>query len=155
MKYSDLADAVLKTARKVPRGSLRAYAMGLLKTKQSGACAVCGKPISLTVMGAKSDYVVDHCHTTGLIRGVLHRSCNASLGKLDNAVGRWGAKSMSYDDIIPFLEKVILYYKSGFEPTIYPDHKTAEEKAAITKQKATRAAAVRKARLKIRAQENA
>ena len=79
--------------RKLPRSSLRAWAMGHLKSKQGGNCAVCGLPISLQVMGSKSDYVVDHCHESGEIRGVLHRSCNAALGKIDNAAGRWGAKS--------------------------------------------------------------
>ena len=141
--------------RKIPRGSLRAWAMGHLKTAQAGVCSLCSKPISLQVMGNKSDYVVDHCHETGEIRGVLHRSCNAAEGKVANAAGRWGAKSMSYSELIPWLENMLLYLKKPGTGLMYPDHKTAEEKAAITKQKATRAAAVRKARLKIRTQENA
>ena len=152
MTYLDEAKEVLRVARKISRSQLRAYTHGLLKTKQGGVCAVCKKPISLQSTGLKSDAVADHCHTTGLIRGILHRSCNASLGKLDNAIGRWGAKSMSYDDIIPFLENVLAYYKQPFEPVIYPDHKTVEEKAAATKQKAARAAAVRKAKLKLRSE---
>ena len=147
MSYKDRASKQLAHARKVPRSSLRAFTIGLLH-KQGGVCAVCGKPISMQVMGAKSDYVLDHCHTTGLVRGVLHRSCNAALGKLENAVGHWGAKSMDYDAIIPYLKNAIKYYESEFQPVIYPDHKTAEEKAEKVKQKARVAAARRRAVLK-------
>jgi len=103
-------------------------------------------------MGNKSDYVVDHCHETGEIRGVLHRSCNAAEGKVANAAGRWGAKSMSYSELIPWLERMLEYLKQPGCGVLYPDHKTVEEKAAVTKQKADRAAAVRKAKLKLREQ---
>lgn len=136
--------------RKIPRGSLRSWAIGHLKTKQGGNCSLCHKPISLQVMGNKSDYVVDHCHETGEIRGVLHRSCNAAEGKVANAAGRWGAKSMSYQALIPWLENMLAYLKQDGTGLLYPDHKTVEEKAAITKQKANRAAAVRKAKQKLR-----
>lgn len=138
--------------RKIPRGSLRAWAIGHLKTVQGGVCSLCHKPISLQVMGNKSDYVVDHDHETGEIRGVLHRSCNAAEGKVANAAGRWGAKSMSYSELIPWLENMLRYLKQPGTGLLYPDHKTAEEKAAATKQKAARAAAVRKAKLKLRSE---
>ncbi len=141
--------------RKIPRSSLRAWAMGHLKTVQGGNCSLCNKPINLKVMGNKSDYVVDHCHETGEIRGVLHRSCNAAEGKVANAAGRWGAKSMSYKELIPWLKNMLEYLEKPGTGLIYPDHKTVEEKAAITKQKATRAAAVRQARLKLKAKDNA
>ena len=152
--YYKQANEVLGKARKISRSQLKAFTIKLLK-EQGGVCAVCKQPISLRTAGAKSDYCVDHCHVTGLVRGVLHRSCNAALGKMENAAGRWGAKSMSYSALIPWLENMLEYLKKPGTGLMYPDHKTAEEKAAITKQKATRAAAVRKARLKIRTQENA
>ena len=142
--------------RKLPRSSLRAWAMGHLKSKQGGNCAVCGLPISLQVMGNKSDYVVDHCHESGEIRGVLHRSCNAALGKIDNAAGRWGAKSMKYKDIVPYLRRVVAYYDSlEANPTglMYPDHKTPEEEAAASRLKRNKANAAKRARE--RAQERA
>lgn len=138
--------------RKIPRGSLRAWAIGHLKIVQGGLCSLCNKPISLQVMGNKSDYVVDHDHETGEIRGVLHRSCNAAEGKVANAAGRWGAKSMSYSELVPWLENMLIYLKKPGTGLMYPDHKTAEEKAAATKQKANRAAAIRKAKLKLRSE---
>lgn len=36
------------------------------------------------------DSVVDHCHDTGLIRGVLHRQSNAWAGKIENSWKRFG-----------------------------------------------------------------
>ncbi len=36
------------------------------------------------------DAVVDHCHSTGLVRGVLHRQSNAWAGKIENSWKRFG-----------------------------------------------------------------
>ena len=47
-------------------------------------------PITLADM---EDCVVDHCHTTGMIRGVLHRQSNVLLGKIENAWKRYVNKS--------------------------------------------------------------
>lgn len=56
-------------------------------SQQGGGCAICG---------ATSDYyalAVDHCHSTGVVRGVLCSKCNRGLGafaddpkRLENAV---------------------------------------------------------------------
>lgn len=135
-------------AVKISRSALYSWAMRQLKTTQGGLCLVCKKPISVQVKGNKSDYVVDHCHETGIIRGVLHRSCNSSLGKLDNAIGRWGAKSMKYEDIIPYLRNVLEYYdncQANPLNVIYPDHKTPEQKAEANKLKRRKAYAAKKA----------
>lgn len=39
---------------------------------QAGLCKICEKPMDLPQ--------IDHCHTTGAVRGLLCRSCNTSLG---------------------------------------------------------------------------
>lgn len=41
------------------------------KLLSQNGCAICGD---------KSDLVVDHCHVTGKVRGVLCSSCNKGLG---------------------------------------------------------------------------
>ena len=96
---------------KLSRGAMRSWTIGQIK-KQGGICPLCKKEISLQVMGNKSDYVVDHCHESGLIRAVLHRSCNASEGRVANAAGRWGAKSMQYSEIIPYLRSLVEYLET-------------------------------------------
>ena len=140
-------------ARRLSRSQLKALTIKLIR-EQGGVCPVCGLVISLQTAGAKSDYCVDHCHSTGLIRGVLHRSCNAALGKMENAVGHWGSKSMNYNNILQFIVKAVQYYQAPFHPIIYPDHKTDEQKAEAAKQKAKVAAARRRAVAKMKEQGN-
>jgi Recombination endonuclease VII len=43
---------------------------------QNGCCAICKRPAS----GMKLALAVDHCHTTGLVRGLLCMRCNKALG---------------------------------------------------------------------------
>lgn len=123
--------------------------MGLLK-KQGGKCPLCGKEIDLTVRGNKSDYVVDHDHNTGLIRGVLCRGCNGAIGRAQAAIAKWGKQGFNYDNIIPYMERMLEYYKRDPQPVIYPDHKTYEEKQAIKKQKRRRQQALRRAKEKMK-----
>src|SRR5690625_1037246 len=132
--------------RKLARSQLRAFTQGLWK-KQGGVCPVCTEPIDIKVKG---EAVADHNHETGEIRGILHRSCNAALGKVDNAAGRWGAKSMEYKNIIPFLENMIEYYKSPGAGVIYPFHKTEEEKRALRNKRQREARARAQAKQRVR-----
>ncbi len=44
-----------------------------------GRCQICGESKSLNV---------DHCHTTGVVRGLLCTACNTGLGKLGDSVER-------------------------------------------------------------------
>ena len=48
--------------------------------KQNHVCAICGNKDN------NKKLAVDHCHTTGVIRGLLCSSCNTSLGKFKDSV---------------------------------------------------------------------
>jgi hypothetical protein len=48
-----------------------------LKAKQHGRCAICERHPT-----DEFGLVVDHCHTTGVVRGLLCGSCNKALGML-------------------------------------------------------------------------
>jgi hypothetical protein len=47
-----------------------------LKEKQNNLCAICNNPEHVS----NRDLAVDHCHTTGKIRGLLCTNCNKLLG---------------------------------------------------------------------------
>lgn len=51
-----------------------------LHASQKGLCAICDKPLSLMGDEYLETAYVDHCHHTGLNRGLLCRVCNVGLG---------------------------------------------------------------------------
>ena len=150
--YPERESKVSSVARKISRSQLKAYTRKVAND-QGGKCAICTRPLDFTVIGQKSAVVCDHSHTTGLIRGALCRGCNGLEGKINTAVATWG--KVGFNDsvgIVTYLLQLCAYLLQTPHPAIYPDHKTVEEKAALTKQKANRAAAVRAAKLKLRKQ---
>jgi hypothetical protein len=76
--------AVLQQALCQPGGHTLRMRFGLdaldyrrLVERQDGLCAICsGGPLGF------SELCVDHCHTTGAIRGLLCRTCNTGIGHL-------------------------------------------------------------------------
>ena len=134
---------------KLARSMMRSYAHRLLQ-EQGGLCPLCNKQIDLSIKG---EGVIDHDHDTGRIRGLLHRSCNAAEGKISNAAARWGAKSSSYTEIIPYLERLVQYLKKAPKPMIYPMHKTPDEKRDDRNLRARNARAAVKAKRALLAQQ--
>jgi hypothetical protein len=53
---------------------------------QGGVCAICGKPETSTIRGKTLQLAVDHCHTTGKIRGLLCSHCNHGIGKFGDKI---------------------------------------------------------------------
>jgi protein-arginine kinase activator protein McsA len=51
----------------------------LLKS-QDWVCAICGNFETKTVKGRVQSLSVDHCHTTGEVRGLLCNACNTAIG---------------------------------------------------------------------------
>jgi len=54
---------------------------------QGNKCALCGLEFT-----ERSRPVVDHDHSTGLVRGLLHRTCNSFLGFFE----RYGKEASAY-----------------------------------------------------------
>lgn len=44
--------------------------------EQNGKCAIC----ETTDPGGRGDFHIDHCHDTGVIRGLLCHNCNVGIG---------------------------------------------------------------------------
>lgn len=68
---------------KLPQSKVKAFREAMLQ-EQGGVCALTHYPLH------PSDAVLDHCHKTGLIRGVIHRGANSLLGKVENNAPRYG-----------------------------------------------------------------
>ena len=51
-----------------------------LLQKQEGVCAICGKDTPTNQDETRTNLYVDHCHTSGAVRGLLCSSCNTGLG---------------------------------------------------------------------------
>ena len=54
-----------------------------LLAKQSGSCAICGATRPYRTGGDRR-WNVDHCHATGVVRGLLCNSCNLGIGKFSD-----------------------------------------------------------------------
>jgi len=80
-----ISDADIVTALRAPQAierllELRLRKFGLSRdqyetmlSEQKGRCALCHEPLS-------SRWVIDHCHVTMKVRGLLHSNCNTLLG---------------------------------------------------------------------------
>jgi hypothetical protein len=60
--------------------------------EQKHRCKICNKQEGTTKL---TKFVVDHCHTTGEIRGILCGKCNTALGHLEDDVARL-ARAIEY-----------------------------------------------------------
>ncbi|MER7596264.1 endonuclease VII domain-containing protein [Streptomyces hydrogenans] len=71
---------------------MRSYLYGITEEEyvvmleaQGHACAICG---SKEWPGKDNRPHVDHCHSTGRVRGILCGRCNVALGLMDDDAGR-------------------------------------------------------------------
>lgn len=108
---------------------------------QGRRCALTGRPLDL------ADAVVDHCHTTGVIRGVIDRGVNSMLGKIENHQRL--AKLHDLAALHLMLTNVVGYISKGKrlaldpEAALYPTHRTADEKRLLRNKRARKARAAK------------
>lgn len=60
------------------RYNLTLESFSKMKTDQNNICVICGK------LRGKSDLVIDHCHKTGKVRGLICHNCNVGLGYFED-----------------------------------------------------------------------
>jgi len=123
----------------------RTEVLGLKKKlhqSQGGMCPLCLKPLGEDF----SKIALDHNHSTGECRGVLHLGCNKVEGSVFNSVATWGGVGKDYDVVLPYLGRLIEYLRAPGAGVIYHLHKTEEEKRGQRNRKAREARAKRKAR---------
>lgn len=78
--------------------------------KQKYICPLCGGKILTT-----ADAVLDHDHSTGIIRGTLHDYCNRSLGFIENML-----EHNPIEDVTSRLIHYINYHKQNPSDVIHP-----------------------------------
>lgn len=86
--------------------------------EQENCCALCGDTVI-------DDAVLDHDHRTGRIRRVLHRGCNAMLGKIENNMAR---NRLTMDRLNTFAQNLVAYMEHEYEDVVHPTHLTKEER---------------------------
>lgn len=107
-----------------------------LRAKQGGRCALCKMPVSV------GESVLDHDHSTGLVRGTLHRGCNSLLGKIENNYKRYGVRHLG-----AFCAGVSAYLDAHMVDQtglLHPTFKTDEEKRLARNAKARKTRAAKK-----------
>ena len=68
-----------------PRYGITVAERDLMLKDQSGCCATCQRPIKFgDFVGGRRDEqaAIDHCHSSGVIRGILCCTCNLALGNI-------------------------------------------------------------------------
>lgn len=107
------------TVRKLKRDEIATTRAAML-AQQDNHCLLCKRFI------APKDAVLDHCHTTGHIRGVLHRGCNSILGKCENNYRRFG---MTLPQLHTMLSEVGWYMNRDYSRNpLHNTYKTEEDK---------------------------
>lgn len=94
------------------------YRLRILK-EQNYICPLCETKIE------PEEAVLDHLHgDTGNIRSVLHRSCNASEGRILTFAGQ----RCRSDNPLKFLKNLVKYWEKDFtDNPIHPSEKIPEE----------------------------
>ena len=90
---------------------------------QNNLCGLCNETII-------DDAVLDHCHRTGELRMVLHRGCNALLGKIENNMPRNRITLGRLDNIA---RNLVDYIQTRHTDIIHPRHKIKTTRARRTK----------------------
>lgn len=68
----------LKAKRREKLYSLSDTEYTAMRESQNNSCAICGTPPP--PVNYRTHLDVDHCHTTGVVRGLLCNNCNRGLG---------------------------------------------------------------------------
>ena len=103
---------------------------------QDKRCAITGYTIS------PSEAVADHDHSTGHLRGVLHRGVNALLGKCENNYRRYGLSIPMLRAMAPAIAD---YIERDYSANVfYPSHRTEDEKRELRNKRARDARAKKK-----------
>lgn len=99
--------------------------------EQQGLCPITKRPLG-------DDIVLDHCHSTGMIRAVLPRWINAVLGKVENWSNRAG-KGIDGLELLRGIADYIEFHRKYPTGILHPTHRTEREKMDLRNKRARNA----------------
>ncbi len=118
--------------------------------EQEGVCAICGLHMT------PSQAVLDHSHSTGRVRAVLHRCCNSGEGKMVSLLRRF-FNHVDIEEIseIDTLMNDLHYHwfqKDYSNMPYHPSHKFPEHRAIARLRKEVKGAKLQKTKDRKKAQ---
>lgn len=123
-------------AVRLTQAAVKSYREAKLR-EQGGRCAITGYTLS------PAEAVLDHCHTTGHVRGVIHRGVNALLGKLENNHKRYG---VALPQVIAMGEGLREYLSKDYSGNpLHYTYRTEDERREARNAKARKLRAAKKA----------
>lgn len=109
------ATITLNRKRQLQEHGLTAEEFSKLEKEQHGVCAICKlEEIDSKTLLLKT-LVIDHCHKTGAIRGLLCNRCNTALGLFKDQIP-------NLQEAIKYLSKYFMKYRDQY-PDLYNEDK--------------------------------
>jgi hypothetical protein len=97
----------------------------MILRSQAGRCILCDHLIE------EGHAALDHCHTTGRVRAVLHLDCNILLGKVENFLKGRGKRLRLSGGTVNFFNRVQMFMDSSYDHhPLHYKHLTLSDKKA-------------------------
>jgi Recombination endonuclease VII len=109
---------------RIKHAQIKAITEELLR-RQGGLCEICEKE-----MTQRDGPVLDHDHDTGVLRGVIHRSCNAAEGKV-RIKAMWAHKGVGKTNFLIGLGKYLEKHKNNPRNLLHSSWLSKKEKAVM------------------------
>ncbi len=104
--------------------------------QQGKKCYLCGEDMDANNKNKLVQPVLDHCHSTGRVRAVIHGDCNVLLGKVENFTTFKGKSMVREGRLEQALEGMFAYMSADYSTAPHhPTYKSPQEKKTISLRK--------------------
>ena len=85
----------------------------LLIAKQGNKCLICESLFTESARGGKHRPVIDHCHNTNVVRGILCNNCNTGIGFLGSI--------KALENALKYVKKNELFFQQDERKDCWPE----------------------------------